>query len=117
MASVKIPSLMAGKVGSGSGHGLLFPIHCREAASLQEGERDHAHEDMGNAMVPVLARSSLPVNEWVDDPDDEPPKAFRLEAVMAALNSCGRLSLVRPTHRFGAVTMWAARLLLAGLYQ
>ena len=108
---------MAGKVGSGGWHGLLFPIHCREAASLQEGERDHAHEDMGSTMGPVLARSSLPVNEWGDDADDERPKAFRLEAVMGAFNSCGRLSLVRPAHRCGAVTMWAARLLLAGLYQ
>lgn len=38
---------MAGRVGCGGGLGLLFfPTRCLEAASLQEGERYHAHEGM-----------------------------------------------------------------------
>ena len=45
--------LMAGRVGCGGGLGLLFfPTRCLQAAGLQEGERDHAHEGMSVEALP-----------------------------------------------------------------
>jgi hypothetical protein len=43
-----------------AGSGFFFPIRCFEAAGLQEGERDHAHEGVS---VKSLPRSPLEVIE------------------------------------------------------
>lgn len=50
---------MAGRVGCGGGLRLLFlPSRCPEAAGLQEGKPDHAHEGVS---VKALPRSPFEV--------------------------------------------------------
>jgi hypothetical protein len=39
-------------LAAAAGSGFFFPTRCLEAASLQEGERDHAHEGVSVKALP-----------------------------------------------------------------